>query len=98
MSALARSVRVFLVMVAIGAGSPSAFVQDEELSGVTGLIPPNERELAWMQKHWHRIQKVRPSALGLQRINEARRAQGWEELDPSAAALPGDETSASITK
>jgi len=46
----------------------------------TGLAPCTPEELAWQNKHMLRVKKVKLNALGLARVNAARKAKGLPAL------------------
>lgn len=60
----------------------------------TGLIPLTKQELKRLSKTHgiRRIKEVKLNPLGLKRLNQERREQGLEELPPSHARKPGQDT------
>jgi hypothetical protein len=60
----------------------------------TGMKPITTKELRHMQKNLglKRIKEIKPTALGLKRINERRKALGWDVLPDSAARKFGKDT------
>src|SRR5688572_5649540 len=60
----------------------------------TGLRPPTSDERDWMDKHLKKTKKVKLNKLGLERVNQHRRAKGLPPLDlpavPDGQEVVGD--------
>ena len=57
----------------------------------TGLREPTAADLDYVKRNWQKIRKVRPNAVGLQRINKARLNKGKLELGDEFLAPAGED-------
>jgi len=57
----------------------------------TGLLPPTEEELQWIEENMVHTVSAKLNSLGLARVNEVREEQGLEEIDDGLAVEFGDE-------
>ncbi|HXH75274.1 MAG TPA: PKD domain-containing protein [Bacteriovoracaceae bacterium] len=73
---------------------PALFLSFQVLAAPTGLKPLSPKELRHMQKNlrMRKIKDVKPTELGLKRINNERRRQGLPEMDSDEVRPMGRDT------
>src|SRR5881394_2681338 len=75
--------RLALLCGLLGMGGPMLPAQElpPAQRPATGLRPPTAEEQDWMDKHLKKTRKAKLNRLGLERVNQGRRARGLAPLD-----------------
>ncbi|NLX60445.1 MAG: hypothetical protein GXY74_15315 [Phycisphaerae bacterium] len=77
----ARSILVFgLVLAAVTAWANVCWADEKDMKHPTGSIPPTKEQMKRYEKEMVRIGRIRPNAIGLDRINAHRRGKGKRSL------------------
>lgn len=81
---------IVMMLVCLGAGT-HVFAEEED-SRMTGLPELTREDLDWQNRHMLRVKKVRLNKMGLERVNQEHRKQGFKPLtDADLAIVPTGE-------